>query len=197
MNYTLSRNHNGDMLLLESGKPVQLVAGLGTGLWYAIVGILDKDHELQEWRESLLKQQTERKAEPAAEPGTALIENLCSFLDRIIKAASDGTIHPELFEGDADTLREVIDRLSKKETSVQQAEPVDQATITVDGIRACIYGNTHPADGWHAAFFAESEVDDVCRQIMSKAGQCTAPQQAERMHGIVEESVAAEGKVKP
>ena len=39
---------------------------------------------------------------------TELKNNLKSFLDRLINASQDGTIHPELFEADADTLRAAI-----------------------------------------------------------------------------------------
>jgi gamma-glutamylcyclotransferase (GGCT)/AIG2-like uncharacterized protein YtfP len=42
-----------------------------------------------------------------------LISKTQSFLDRLINASTNGTIHPELFEADADTLRELIDTLKR------------------------------------------------------------------------------------
>jgi len=34
---TLSRNHNGDVLLIQPGKPNMIVANVGSPLWFAIV----------------------------------------------------------------------------------------------------------------------------------------------------------------
>lgn len=59
---------------------------------------------------------------------TELKNNLKSFLDRLINASQDGTIHPELFEADADTLRAAI-TLEAENARLREELAAAQATI--------------------------------------------------------------------
>lgn len=85
-----------------------------------------------------MNQPTKQEANAVSKDIRENISRLQSFLDRVIQHSSNGTIHPELYESDCDTLRESIQRLKEFrryiESLPEQGEAVGEVVLESMGV---------------------------------------------------------------